>query len=111
MEDRKLFPQWKKTLVDGAAKEIAKLQEDVGIRAEVVIERGDVLRALNRAWSTPRVTSWSLGVCLPVVICTDGMRGDAAHALKMFAEKRSHFSLLRGSAYRKPVGTPQHIAV
>jgi nucleotide-binding universal stress UspA family protein len=44
-----VLPAWKKTLVDSAAKEIAKLQEDVGIHAEVIIESGDVLRALNRA--------------------------------------------------------------
>jgi len=44
-----VLPAWKKTLVDSAAKEIAKLQEDVGMHAEVIIESGDVLRALNRA--------------------------------------------------------------
>jgi nucleotide-binding universal stress UspA family protein len=44
-----VLPAWKKTLVDSAAKEIAKLQEDVGIDAEVIIESGDVLPALNRA--------------------------------------------------------------
>ena len=44
-----VLPEWKKALVDSAAKELAKLQEDVGIHAEVLIESGDVLRALSRA--------------------------------------------------------------
>jgi len=36
-------------LVGYAAKEIAKLQEDAGTQAEVIIDRGDVHKLLNRA--------------------------------------------------------------
>jgi len=36
-------------LVGYAAKEIAKLEEDVGTQAEVINERGDVHKLLNRA--------------------------------------------------------------
>lgn len=44
-----VLPAWKKTLIDNAATQIAKLQEEVGIHAEVIIESGDVRPALNRA--------------------------------------------------------------
>jgi nucleotide-binding universal stress UspA family protein len=40
---------WKETIVGFAAKEIAKIQEDVGTKAEVIIDSGDVHELLNRA--------------------------------------------------------------
>ena len=39
---------WQETIVGFAAKEIAKLQQDVGTRAEVIIESGNVLELLSR---------------------------------------------------------------
>jgi nucleotide-binding universal stress UspA family protein len=40
---------WKDKIVGSAAKEIAKLQQDVGTKAEVIIDSGDVPELLNRA--------------------------------------------------------------
>ena len=40
---------WEETIVGFASKEIAKLQEDVGTKAEVIIDSGDVHKLLNRA--------------------------------------------------------------
>jgi nucleotide-binding universal stress UspA family protein len=45
----RVLPEWKEALVGNAAKEIANLQQDVGTKAEVIIESGDVHKALNRA--------------------------------------------------------------
>jgi nucleotide-binding universal stress UspA family protein len=42
-------PAWKEQIVGFAAKEIAKLQQDAGTHAEVIIDSGDVHKALNRA--------------------------------------------------------------
>ena len=42
-------PVWEETIVGFASKEIAKLQEDVGTKAEVIIDSGDVHKLLNRA--------------------------------------------------------------
>ncbi len=42
-------PVWKETIVGFAAKEIAKIQEDVGTRAELIIDSGDAHELLNRA--------------------------------------------------------------
>jgi nucleotide-binding universal stress UspA family protein len=42
-------PEWKEKIVGFAAKEIAKLQQDVGTRAEVIIDSGNVPELLNRA--------------------------------------------------------------
>ncbi len=42
-------PAWKETIVGFAAAEIAKLQQDVGTKAEVIIESGSVPELLNRA--------------------------------------------------------------
>jgi nucleotide-binding universal stress UspA family protein len=42
-------PVWKETIVGFAAKEIAKIQEDVGTKAEVIIDSGDAHELLNRA--------------------------------------------------------------
>jgi nucleotide-binding universal stress UspA family protein len=42
-------PAWQETIVGFAAKEIAKLQQDVGTKAEVIIDSGNVLELLNRA--------------------------------------------------------------
>lgn len=41
--------EWKKTLVGIAAEEIAKLQKDVGTKAEVIIDSGNVPQLLNKA--------------------------------------------------------------
>ncbi len=42
-------PVWKERIVGAAAEEIAKLQQDVGTKAEVIIESGNVPELLNRA--------------------------------------------------------------
>jgi nucleotide-binding universal stress UspA family protein len=42
-------PLWKEKIVGFAAEEIAKLQQDVGTKAEVIIESGNVPELLNRA--------------------------------------------------------------
>jgi nucleotide-binding universal stress UspA family protein len=42
-------PAWQETIVSVAAKEIANLQEDVGTKAKVIIESGNVLELLDRA--------------------------------------------------------------
>ncbi|HXP85136.1 MAG TPA: universal stress protein [Bryobacteraceae bacterium] len=42
-------PVWKEKIVGYAAEEIAKLQQDAGTKAEVIIESGDVMEGLNRA--------------------------------------------------------------
>jgi len=41
--------EWKKTIVGFAAEEIAKLQQDAGTNAEVIIDSGNVPELLNRA--------------------------------------------------------------
>ena len=42
-------PVWKERIVGLAAEEIAKLQQDVGTKAEVIIDSGNVPELLNRA--------------------------------------------------------------
>ena len=42
-------PVWKDQIVSFATEEIAKLQQDVGTRAEVIIDSGNVPELLNRA--------------------------------------------------------------
>ena len=42
-------PVWKERIVGFAAKEIAKLQQDAGTNAEVIIDSGNVPELLNRA--------------------------------------------------------------
>ena len=42
-------PVWKDRIVGSAATEIAKLQQDVGTKAEVIIDSGNVPELLNRA--------------------------------------------------------------
>jgi nucleotide-binding universal stress UspA family protein len=42
-------PVWKETIVGFATQEIAKLQQDVGTKAEVIIDSGNVPELLNRA--------------------------------------------------------------
>ena len=42
-------PAWKEKIVGFAAEEIAKLQQDVGTKAEVIIDSGNVTELLNRA--------------------------------------------------------------
>jgi nucleotide-binding universal stress UspA family protein len=44
-----VLPDWKEALVGYATKEIAKLQQDVGTNAEIIIESGDVHKLLNQA--------------------------------------------------------------
>lgn len=45
----RVLPEWKETLVGYATKEIAKIQEDIGTKAEVIIDSGDPHELLNRA--------------------------------------------------------------
>jgi nucleotide-binding universal stress UspA family protein len=40
---------WKETIVGFAAKEIANLQQDVGTKANVIMDSGNVPELLNRA--------------------------------------------------------------
>jgi nucleotide-binding universal stress UspA family protein len=42
-------PAWQETIIGFAASEIAKLQQDVGTKAEVIIDSGNVLELLDRA--------------------------------------------------------------
>jgi nucleotide-binding universal stress UspA family protein len=42
-------PVWKEEIVSSAAEEIAKLQRDVGTKADVIIDSGNVPELLNRA--------------------------------------------------------------
>jgi nucleotide-binding universal stress UspA family protein len=42
-------PEWRDTIVGIATGEIAKLQQDVGTNAEVIIDSGNVPQLLNRA--------------------------------------------------------------
>jgi len=42
-------PEWKKTIVGMATEEIAKLQKEVGTKADVIIDSGNVPQLLNRA--------------------------------------------------------------
>jgi nucleotide-binding universal stress UspA family protein len=42
-------PVWKLTIVGSAAKEIARLQQEVGTKAEVIIDSGNIPQLLNRA--------------------------------------------------------------
>jgi nucleotide-binding universal stress UspA family protein len=44
-----VLPEWKEVLVSYATKVIAKLQQDMGTKAEVIIDSGNVHEALNRA--------------------------------------------------------------
>ena len=44
-----VVPEWKEALVGIATKEIAKLQQDVGTKAEVIIDSGNVHKLLNQA--------------------------------------------------------------
>lgn len=40
---------WKETIVGFATKEIEKIQQEAGTKAEVIIDSGDVHKLLNRA--------------------------------------------------------------
>jgi nucleotide-binding universal stress UspA family protein len=42
-------PFWKEQIVSFATEEMAKLEQDVGTRAEVIIDSGNVPELLNRA--------------------------------------------------------------
>ena len=44
-----IVPEWKAEIVGYAAREIAKLQQDLGTKAEVIIDSGNVCKLLNRA--------------------------------------------------------------
>ncbi len=44
-----IVPEWKAEVVGYATREIAKLQEDLGTKAEVIIDSGNVCKLLNRA--------------------------------------------------------------
>ena len=57
-------PVWKKMIVGSVTKGIAQLQQDLGTKAEVVIDSGNVPELLNRATerrSKLELTSWSSG--------------------------------------------------
>ena len=45
-------PEWKKNLTGIAAREIANLQQELGINADVIIDSGSVTELLNRAVDT-----------------------------------------------------------
>jgi nucleotide-binding universal stress UspA family protein len=44
-----VVPEWKESFVADASQRIAKLQQDMGIKAEVLIGSGDVPHALSEA--------------------------------------------------------------
>jgi len=44
-----IVPEWKAEIVGYATREIAKLQQDLGTKAEVIIDSGNVCKLLNRA--------------------------------------------------------------
>jgi nucleotide-binding universal stress UspA family protein len=44
-----LVPEWKKTLVDYATQEMTKLQQDLHVAADVIIDSGNVRERLNHA--------------------------------------------------------------
>ena len=44
-----VVPEWKETLQGYASKEIARLQQDVGTKVQVIIDSGDVHKLLNQA--------------------------------------------------------------
>jgi nucleotide-binding universal stress UspA family protein len=44
-----VVPKWKELLVGEATKEIAKLQQDLGTEADVIIESGHLHTSLNAA--------------------------------------------------------------
>jgi nucleotide-binding universal stress UspA family protein len=52
-------PAWKETIVGFATKEIAKLQQDVGTKADVIIDSGNVPELLSRAAARTKMMSWS----------------------------------------------------
>jgi nucleotide-binding universal stress UspA family protein len=54
-------PVWKERIVGFAAKEIAKLQRDVGTKAEVIIDSGNVPELLNRAAQQTRADVLVIG--------------------------------------------------
>ena len=56
-----VLPEWKEALVDYATKEIAKIQEDVGTKAEVIIDSGDAHELLNRAAQEARADLLVIG--------------------------------------------------
>jgi len=47
-----VLPEWKEALVSGASRDMAKLQQEVGTQADVIIECGDVHQMLSQAAET-----------------------------------------------------------
>jgi nucleotide-binding universal stress UspA family protein len=54
-------PAWKDAIVGSAAEEIARLQQDVGTNAEVIIDSGNVLELLNRAAEQTKADVLTIG--------------------------------------------------
>jgi nucleotide-binding universal stress UspA family protein len=52
---------WKEMIVSTAAREIAKLQQDLGTKADVVIESGNVSQSLNRAAASTKADVLVIG--------------------------------------------------
>jgi len=69
-----IVPEWKAEIVGYAAREIAKLQQDLGTKAEVIIDSGNVCKLLNRAVDQAKETFWLSGTCLPAVIWGERQR-------------------------------------
>ncbi|MGA2365443.1 MAG: universal stress protein [Steroidobacteraceae bacterium] len=59
-------PGWKDDLVSFAAKQIARLQQDAGTAAEVIIGSGDLVKALNQAAEQSKSDLMVLGHLPPV---------------------------------------------
>ena len=64
-----VVPEFKEAVVGYASKEIAKLQQDAGTNAEVIIESGDTYQsACSMPSSKPRQTCWCSGTTLHAAI-------------------------------------------
>jgi nucleotide-binding universal stress UspA family protein len=54
-------PVWKETIVGNAVREIAKLQQDIGTKADVIIDSGNVPKLLSRAVEQARADVLVIG--------------------------------------------------
>jgi len=80
-------PVWKEKIVGFAAQEIAKLQQDMGTKAEVIIDSGNVPELLNRAAEQTKADVLVIGHS-PV----RGHLGDNSNGYGIIRE--SHFPVL-----------------
>ncbi len=60
-----VVPEWKEALQGYASKEIARLQQDVGTKVQVIIDSGDVHKLLNQAAEQVKANLLIIGHMLP----------------------------------------------